>query len=203
MTVDNRLYAPAAARNAAAIVAALHPLMPSSGTVLEVASGSGEHGCLFAQTWPQLTFVLSDVDPVARRSIESWQRHSNVTNVAAVLSLDAAQVPWNAPPVAMVLCINMVHIAPWAACVGLMQGSASVLQPGGILTMYGPFYRQGVDTAPSNIAFDAALRAQDAAWGVRDLGDVTLCAQAAGLMHHATVAMPANNLMVVFKAPGP
>lgn len=199
MNVDHRLFAPAAARNAPYIVEALRPLMPANAQVLEIASGTGEHGCLFAQTWPSAAFTLSDPQPEARRSIAAWAHHLKLTNVA-VCEVDVThEARWPSAPIDLVVCVNMIHIAPWEACVALMAGASRVLKDNGCLFLYGPFRIAGKHTAPSNAEFDAALRAQDPAWGVRDLQAVASCAAKVGFTQHSAIDMPANNMVVSFK----
>jgi len=202
MTADARRFAPATQRNREPLLAVLRRVLPASGTVLEVASGSGEHAVYFAAALPSLTWQPSDPDPAALASIAAWTAHASLANVLPPLVLDAAADPW--PPVAAdaVLCVNLVHIAPWEACVGLMRGAARALPAGGALVMYGPYRVGGAHTAPSNAAFDADLRARDARWGVRDLEAVVEEARALGFAHLETVAMPANNLTVVYRRGG-
>jgi len=199
MTEDDRLYAPAAARNRDAIAAALRDVLPASGLVLEVASGSGEHIVHLAAQWPELRFQPSDPNPDAGRSIAAWIAASGLGNVAPPLRLDASAADWPITRADAVICINMIHIAPWSASVGLMQGAAAILPKDAPLYLYGPYKRDGAHTAPSNAAFDASLRAQDPAWGVRDLGEVTALALAAGFTTPRIIAMPANNLSLVFR----
>jgi hypothetical protein len=164
--------------------------------VLEVASGTGEHAAFFGAALPEVVWQPSDVDPAARASIAAWC--DDVPSVRPPLALDAAADPWPIDAADAVVCINMVHIAPWAACAGLLRGAAAVLAAGGPLILYGPYRVGGAHTAASNAAFDADLRAQDPAWGVRDLELVSALAARHGLAHRETVAMPANNLAVVF-----
>lgn len=193
---DARQHAPAAARNRDPILAVLRPLAPSGTRVLEVASGSGEHAAHFAAALPQARFQPSDPDPARRTSIDAWCEA--VPNVAPAIALDAATGPWPAGPFELVLCINMVHIAPWAAAEGLFAGAGRVLAPGGVLMLYGPFRRAGVPTAPSNEAFDASLRAQNPAWGLRDLAALDVLARAVGLAGPVVTEMPANNCCVAW-----
>jgi SAM-dependent methyltransferase len=196
---DARLYAPAAARNREPILAVLQRVLPTRGLVLEVASGSGEHAALLAAALPHLVWQPSDADPRARDSIAAFGAASGLANLRAPLALDAAASRWPVTSAAAVVCINMIHIAPWFACEGLMAGAGRILGTGGVLYLYGPFREDGRHTAPSNAAFDADLRARDPSWGVRDLGDVAALAARHGLGHVETVAMPANNRSVVFR----
>lgn len=194
---DSRLYAPATLRNREPILEALRPRLPPRGLVLEVASGTGEHAAYLAAALPHLAFQPTDPDPAHRASIAAWT--SDLPNVHPPLALDASAPDWPVRRAEAVLCINLVHIAPWAATEGLVAGSARVLPPGGPLVLYGPFKRDGRHTAPSNAAFDADLRARDPAWGVRDLGDVARLAGAAGFGAAEVVPLPANNLLVAFR----
>ncbi|MGF1628911.1 MAG: DUF938 domain-containing protein [Kiloniellaceae bacterium] len=204
---DGRLHAPATARNRSAIAGVLADWLPSRGRVLELASGTGEHALHFAAAFPQLAWQPSDPDPQHRRSIEAYRRADGGPNLLAPLDIDTAAADWPlAPPTdtafdAMVCC-NMIHIAPWAAAQGLFDGAARYLRVGGGLYVYGPFKRNGVHTAPSNAAFDASLRAQHPAWGVRDLEAVAALAAAAGLAAPRVAAMPANNLSLWFEKRG-
>lgn len=188
---DPRQHAPAAARNRDPILAVLRPLAPPGTVVLEVASGSGEHAAHYAAALPAVRFHPSDPDPARRASIDAWC--AAIPNVAPALALDATNGPWPTGPFGLVLCINMVHIAPWAAAEGLFAGAGRVLVPGGTLLLYGPFRRAGVPTAPGNEAFDASLRARNPAWGLRDLEALDALAKGAGLSGPVVTEMPANN----------
>jgi hypothetical protein len=194
---DPRREAPAVARNRDAILAVLRGILPAQGLLLEVASGSGEHALHLAPAFPGLTFQPSDPDPDARASIDAWC--AGVPNIRPALALDAAAPDWPVARADAALCINMIHIAPWAACEGLLRGAARILPAGAPLVLYGPFKRGGAHTAPSNAEFDASLRARDPAWGVRDLEAVAAEAAAAGFGAPAITAMPANNLSVAFR----
>jgi SAM-dependent methyltransferase len=197
---DPRQQAPAAARNRDPILAVLRPLVPPGATVLEIASGSGEHAAHFAAALPHATFHPSDPDPTRRASIDAWCAY--LPNVAPALPLDAATGPFPPGPYTLILCINMIHIAPWSAAQGLMAGAGRTLAPAGTLLLYGPFRRAGHPTAPSNDAFDATLRAQNPEWGLRDFEAVDALARAAGLAPPAITAMPANNLCVAWPRTG-
>jgi SAM-dependent methyltransferase len=199
MRRDARLYAPATARNRGPILDVLRRHLPPRGLVLEVASGSGEHVMHFAQAFPDLQFQPSDPDPDARASIDAWRAALALANVRPAIALDATAEPWPVEAADAVLCINMVHIASWAAAEGLVRGAARILPPGGALYLYGPYKRDGRHTAPSNEAFDRSLRAQNPQWGVRDLEAVTAVAEAAGFAEVVTVHMPANNLSLIFR----
>ncbi|SFJ23375.1 Protein of unknown function [Sphingomonas sp. NFR04] len=192
-----RRHAPATLRNRAAIATMLGELLPASGRVLEVASGSGEHCAYFAEHFPKLEWHPTDPDPDALASIAAWC--AGLANVRPPLALDAAAAAWPVAHADAVLCINMVHISPWAATLGLMAGAGRLLPPGGPLILYGPYREAGVPTAPSNEEFDQSLRARNAEWGLRLLNDVVAAAAAQGLAFDRRVAMPANNLIVAFR----
>ncbi|WP_066681839.1 DUF938 domain-containing protein [Sphingomonas sp. CCH9-E2] len=193
-----RKHAPATLRNREAIAAELATLLPRQGAVLEVASGSGEHAAFFAERFPDLIFVPSDPDAAARESIASWC--AGLANVAPPLAIDAAAGDWPIAAADAVLCINMVHISPWEATLGLLDGAARLLPPGGPLILYGPYRRADVPTAPSNEAFDRSLKERDPRWGLRDVADVTAAAEARGLRFGRLVEMPANNIMLIYHA---
>ena len=197
---DPRRFSPSAARNRDPILAVLRGHLPERGTVLEVASGSGEHIVHLAAAMGEgLTFQPTDADAAARASIDAWAQEMRCRNVLPALALDATAWPWPVAAADAVMCINMIHIAPWEATTGLMRGAAGVLPPGGLLYLYGPFTVGGIHTAESNADFDASLRARDPAWGVRDLAAVTAEANAAGFAAPEAVPMPANNLSLFFR----
>jgi hypothetical protein len=199
MTGDSRRRAPATERNRAPILAVLARILPDSGTVLEIASGTGEHVVHFATAFPALRWQPSDPDASARASIAAWRDASGLDNVAAPIALDAATPPWPIDAAAAVLAINMIHIAPWAAACGLVSGAGRLLPGGTPLYLYGPFRRDGHAFAESNTAFDRSLRDRDPAWGVRRLEAVAEIAAAAGFDLSDIIEMPANNLSVVFR----
>lgn len=191
---------PSTARNRQPILEVLAARLPAAAWVLEIASGAGEHAMFIAEALPGLRWAPSDPDPAARESIEAWRVKSGLTNLGEPLAIDAADPEtWPTEPVDAVVCINMVHISPWAATQGLMAGARRVLKPGGRLFLYGPYVEADVPTAPSNLAFDATLKARDPAWGLRSLADVTALAAGSGLELVERIAMPANNLIVVFE----
>ncbi len=196
---DPRIYRPHVARNRDPILDVLRRVLPGQGLVLEVASGSGEHAAYFAAHLPALTWQPSDPDPEALASIAAHRAAAGTPNLLAPLQLDVSAARWPVERADAVICNNMIHISPWSACEGLMAGAARTLPPGGVLYLYGPYKIDGRHTAPSNAAFDATLRAQNAAWGIRDLADVAALAERNGLTLTETVAMPANNLSVVFR----
>lgn len=198
MTPDARLFAPAVARNRDPLLAVLRPRLPRAGLVLEIASGTGEHLAALAALTPGLAFQPTDPDPAARASADAWARHLAAGNMRPALPLDAAAPDtWPVAAAEAMLCVNMAHISPWAATLGLLRGAARLLPPGAPLFLYGPFRRGGAHTAPSNAAFDESLRARDPAWGVRDLEAVA--AAAAGFRPPEIIPMPANNLTLVFR----
>ena len=190
---------PSTARNRDPILQVLRRCLRADATVLEIASGAGEHAVFFAEALPQVRWRPSDPDAAARTSIAAWRAEAGLTNLEAPVALDAADgFSWPAAPVDAVVCINMIHIAPWAAAEGLMAGAGRLLPTGGQLFLYGPFVEADVPTAPSNLAFDESLRDRNAAWGLRRLDEVVALAGAQGLRLAERVAMPANNLALVF-----
>jgi len=195
---DARLHAAAFDRNGDPIREKLRHILPQGGLVLEIASGSGEHIVHIARMFPHLTFQPSDPDPAARASIDAWCLHACVSNMRAALALDAA-ADWPLTYADAILCINMVHISPWAATEGLFRNAARILPPGGTLTLYGPFDRAGVPLAPGNAAFDADLRARNPAWGLRNLDALTRLA--AGFAPPEIIEMPANNIIATYLRP--
>lgn len=197
-SLDLRRIAPAAARNRDPILDVLRDLLPPSGVVLELASGSGEHIVHFARALPDLQWQPSDPSPDARASIAAWTAAEGLDNVAPPLALDAAG-EWPTMQADAILCINMIHISPWAATQGLMRGAGAILPSGGLLYLYGPYRRAGVPLEPSNAAFDADLRARNPEWGLRDLENVSACAAQHGLRVEAVLPMPANNLSVLLR----
>ncbi|HEY0621465.1 DUF938 domain-containing protein [Sphingomonas sp.] len=192
-----RKHAPATARNREAIAAVLDEVLPASGVVLEIASGSGEHCAFFAERFAGLHWQPSDPEPSALASIAAWC--VGLANVAPPLAIDAAAPDWPIERADALLCINMVHISPWEATLGLLDGAARVLVPGAPLILYGPYRRAEVETAPSNEAFDASLKARDPRWGLRDVAEVSAAAMARGLAFERLVEMPANNLMLIYR----
>lgn len=192
-------HAPATLRNRDAIAAVLADWLPPSGTVLEVASGSGEHAIHFAAAFPHLVWQPSDPDPAGLASIVAWRGEAGLSNVAPPLALDASASDWPVERADALLCINMVHISPWEATLGLFAGAARLLAPGAPLILYGPYTESDLPTAASNLDFDANLRARDPAWGLRDIDAVKAAARDAGLAFIEPRAMPANNLMLLFR----
>ena len=197
-TPDARLNFPATGRNSKAILEVLSRSLPTQGMVLEIGSGSGQHMAAFAKELPSLTWQTSDPDPRHRESIAAWIEHDKIGQPPP-LDLDARILPWPVVGVDAVVSINMIHIAPWEACLGLLDGAGRILPEGGVLFLYGPFMVGNTHTADSNARFDGSLKAEDPTWGVRNLDDVALEARSQGLHLVETVAMPANNLSVIFK----
>ncbi|PBN43146.1 DUF938 domain-containing protein [Sphingobium sp. D43FB] len=191
-------HAPATLRNRDAILAVLRAALPSTGRVLEVASGSGEHAVHFAAALPALDWQPSDPDPAALASIEAWRAEAGLPNLRAPILLDAA-ADWPIDRADAILCINMTHISPWDATVGLFTQGARLLPKGAPLVLYGPYFQADVAPAASNVEFDASLRARDPRWGIRALEDVGALATAQGFALDRVQAMPANNLTLIFR----
>jgi hypothetical protein len=197
---DGTLTSPSVARNREPILVVLRRALPPAGTVLEIASGTGEHAVHFASGLPHLNWQPTDRDPEALRSISAHRASADLPNLLAPLELDVTAPAWPVERADAVVSINMIHIAPWAAAEGLMAGAARLLGASGVLFLYGPFREDGRHTAPSNAVFDESLRARNPEWGVRDLRDVEALARRHGFELAERVAMPANNLAVVFRA---
>ena len=202
--MSEALVAPAVERNRDPILAVLRRVLPAHGSVLEIASGTGEHTAWFAEHLPGLVFQPSDLEERQRRSIVAWAAQRSLANVQPPLALDATASQWQLPePIARdlvaVLCINMIHISPWDATLGLFRNVGKALPAGGVLYLYGPYRRGGQHTAPSNAEFDRSLQARNPAWGVRALEDVVGAAAAEGFRLAETLEMPANNLSVVLR----
>ena len=198
-TSDSRQYRPHVARNRDPILDVLRRVLPPKSFVLEVASGSGEHAAYFAQNLPSIDWQPTDQDQQALASAAAHRAGAELPNLLPPLPLDVTAAQWPIDRADAVICCNMIHIAPWTACEGLIAGSARVLPTGGLLYLYGPYKIGGRHTAPTNQAFDERLRAQNPAWGIRDLDDVTALAARFGFALAETVPMPANNLSVIFR----
>ncbi|WP_054932538.1 DUF938 domain-containing protein [Paraburkholderia caribensis] len=194
-----RQHAPSAERNREPILAVLERVLPATGTVLEIASGTGQHAIHFAAALPDLVWQPSDLDGEARASIAAWTAHSGLTNVRPPLAIDVRDASWGIEAAAAIVCINMIHISPWASAQGLIGGAGRLLGPGGVLFLYGPYRRGGAHTAPTNAAFDDQLQRRNPAWGVRNMEDVVALAEAAGFDADEPIAMPANNFSLVFR----
>ncbi|MFT3780136.1 MAG: DUF938 domain-containing protein [Ottowia sp.] len=198
-------HSPAAERNRAPILARLHALLPPSGQALEIASGTGQHAAHFTAALPGWRWQPTDLGDALFDAIAGWSRETGARNVLPPRRLDVRDARWPSDdgprfgaPFDLVFAANLLHISPWESCAGLMQGAARHLSPGGLLVTYGPYLEDDVPTAPSNLAFDADLRARDPAWGLRRLADVAHEAARAGLALRGRHAMPANNLLLVF-----
>ncbi len=196
--VEAKKVAPAAARNRDAILAVLQGALPAQGTILEIASGSGEHIVHFAQSLPHLHWQPSDPAPAALASIAAWSAEAALANVASPVMLDVISPDWPFARADAILCINMIHIAPWAATLGLMAGAGRLLAPGAPLYLYGPFKEDDIPLASSNAEFDASLKARDPHWGLRHVNDVAAVAAKHGLALRKRLAMPANNVSLIF-----
>ena len=193
-------HSPAADRNKEPILAQLRQVLGQRGTLLEIASGTGQHAAWFAAALPEWTWQPSDADPAMLEVIAAHAAQAGVGNVLPPLHLDVTQPQWPLTgKVAAIFCANMIHIAPWEACVGLMAGAGRHLAPDGMLVTYGPYFERDVPTAPSNVAFDESLRARDPSWGIRQLDAVVAEAGRNGLTLAQRHAMPANNLLLVFQ----
>lgn len=200
--MTDKRHAPATLRNREPIRAVLADLLDDGTSVLEIGSGTGEHAAFFAGAFPGVTWQPSDPDPASRASIAAWAAEAGRPTLGPALALDVTAGPLPEALRArfdLVLAVNLIHIAPWAVCPALMAAAAQALKPGGRLMLYGPFMIDGAHTAPSNAAFDAQLRSTDPDWGVRDLGEVAAAASRQGLALERQVAMPSNNLSVIFR----
>ena len=203
--MNNLPFSPAAERNQAPILERLQAILPAQGSALEIASGTGQHAVWFAAGLPGWRWQPTDLETSALPAIDARVAGSGLARIAPALRLDVLAPQWPAedPPFSepfdAIYCANMLHIAPWAACTGLMRGAARHLAPGGVLITYGPYLEDGVPTSPGNLAFDASLRAQHADWGIRPLADVTEQAQRAGMALLQRHTMPSNNLLLVWR----
>ena len=210
-SLDLRRYAPATERNRTPILEILQQVLPPTGTILEISSGTGEHAVFMAPQLAPRYWLPSDPNPEARASIRAWQQSAPCDNMYLPIDLDTSNSQWlvesgelpncdlQQHPITAIVNINMIHIAPKSAYLGLFAGAKRILPIDGILYLYGPFKQVGVHTAPSNAAFDASLRSQNSAWGIRDLEEIVTVAQSHHLELQKVYPMPANNLSVVFK----
>ncbi|WP_144095373.1 DUF938 domain-containing protein [Croceicoccus sediminis] len=192
-------HAPATERNRAPIADALRAILPASGLVLEIASGTGEHAVHFASEFPMLEWQPTDVSDAALASIAAWRAESGLTNLLPPVKLDLAAGDCPVETAEAIFCANMTHIAPWAATVGLFALAGRILARGAPLALYGPFIEADTPTAPSNLAFDANLKARDPSWGLREVAAIDELATSNGLVRDARIAMPANNLILVYR----
>jgi len=196
---DHRRSAPHVARNAGPIAEVLREVLPERGLILEVASGSGEHALHFAREFPKLLWQPSEPEPAALRSIEAWRAEAGLFNLLPAVALDVRAADWPVAEADVILAINMIHISPWSATLGLLRGAARLLVPGAPLYLYGAYRQEGVETAPSNEAFDGSLRERDPEWGLRELEAVVAEAEERGFVLDKVIAMPANNLSVILR----
>ncbi|WP_245409941.1 DUF938 domain-containing protein [Pararhizobium haloflavum] len=196
---DKRPVSPSAERNKGPIADVLKRVLPNRGLVLEISSGTGQHVVHFARMMPHLTWQPSESDELCLEWIKQWIAAEARENILPPVRLDVTELPWQAGPAAAVVCLNMIHIAPWSATEGLVRGAQAVLGQGGILSLYGPYLRSGVHTSPSNVAFDRELRSRNPEWGLRHVEDVTRCAALHGFGQPELHEMPTNNLSLVFR----
>jgi hypothetical protein len=194
-----RRSAPAALRNREPIAEVLREWLPSSGLVLEIASGTGEHARFFAEHFPALEWQPSDIHEDALTSIAAWRAAAALPNLHAPVVLDASSPDWPIDRADALLSINMVHISPWASALGLLDGAVRILPVGAPLILYGPWLSDEFETAPSNLAFDADLKARDPLWGLRSVEDFAAAAKQRDLLLEQTRRMPANNLMLLLR----
>ena len=192
-------HAPATERNREPIAQVLASELPEKGRVLEVASGSGEHAVFFAGQFPGLKWYPSDPDEAALDSTAAWTEESGLPNIARPIFLDASAEDWSIDRTDAVLCCNMIHISPWQATEGLFRGSSRLLGNGAPLILYGPFVEAGVETAPSNLAFDQNLKGRNSAWGLRSLDAIDALAAKHGFDRTLRQEMPANNLILTYR----
>ena len=202
---DLRQFAPATQRNREPILEVLQRILPPTGTILEIASGTGEHAVFFAPRLPGRKWLPTDINNLSLASISAWIENSQSDKIYPPILLDVCANIWAIElenqylgEITAIVSINMIHIAPWSACLGLMAGAGRILPQNGILYLYGPFKQGNQHTAPSNAAFDEMLKSQNPEWGVRDLDDVIAAAKRQNLQWQETIQMPANNLSVVF-----
>ncbi|MBM09360.1 MAG: SAM-dependent methyltransferase [Magnetovibrio sp.] len=199
MAISARLDFPSTQRNAKPIIEVLRTLLPAEGKVVEIASGSGQHIMRFAQVFPGLVWQPTDIEPEHLRSIGAWT--NGLKNVMKPYVLDASALKWPIERSSAVICINMLHIAPWEATVGLFVGASKILDSGGLLYLYGPYKIDGQHTSESNACFDADLKSRDSTWGLRDVSEIIVTAAEVGLKFDTTIQMPSNNLSLIFKKP--
>ena len=198
-----RRHAPATARNRDFILEVLEAHLPSSGMVLEVASGTGEHTSYFATKFKGLTWQPTDLSDDNLITIEAWRAHVAAENILPARKLDVTEADWDlahlSAPLSAILAINLIHISPWAVAEALIAGAGDRLTSGGVLYLYGPYKRDGAHTSDSNASFDMTLKSRDPSWGIRDMEAVISLAMAAGFGAPEIVPMPANNFSLVFR----
>ena len=197
-TSDARRSAPAASRNVEPIGEVLAEWLPATGTLLEIASGTGEHAVAYAAQFPGILWQPSDCDDAPLASIAAWRSAADLPNLAPPLRIDVRESAWGIEHVDAIVAFNMVHISPWESSLGLLDGAAQLLTPGGLLILYGPWIQHDVETAPSNLMFDEDLKARDPQWGLRRVADFSREAEARGLFLEERRTMPANNIMLRF-----
>ena len=195
-------HAPATARNLGPLADVLGQELPDNGLVLEIASGTGEHAVFMARRFPALTWQPSDLDTGALASVDAWAEDAGLANLRPAIELDAARDKWPIDSVDAILCVNMLHISPWEATVGLFAAAGRILPSGAPLVLYGPFTEPDVETAQSNLAFDRSLKERNPDWGLRDIADLDGLARSSGLSRSARYPMPANNLTLVYRRIG-
>ncbi len=200
--MDARETAPSPERNKQPILEVLARVLPPRGLVLEIGSGTGQHVAHFARALPGLVFQPSEMDPERHASIEAWVAADRLSNVRPPLAIDVTDHPWPLSAADAVVCINVIHIAPWEATLALLTGAGAILPAGGVLVTYGPYRRGGAHTSAGNEAFDASLRARNPLWGVRDIDTVADAARGEGLLLQEVVPMPANNFTLVWRKSG-
>ena len=198
-TMGARRSAPAALRNREPIADVLREWLPARGLVLEIASGTGEHAVYFAEHFPNLVWQPSDLHPDALSSIAAWREESGLNNVREPIVVDASSPEWPIEHADAVLSVNMVHISPWSSALGLIAGASRLLPSGGPLILYGPWMKDDVETAPTNLDFDRDLRGRDPDWGLRRVEGFSAAAAKSGLQLIETRSMPANNLMLLLR----
>jgi hypothetical protein len=199
LSPDYLQYAPATERNSEPILTILQKILPQSGLLLEIAAGSGQHAAYFAPYFPRLTWQPSEPDPDCRASIAAWIGHVNAENINMPIDLDVTSFPWPISKADAIFSSNMIHITNWECCLGLMAGAGQILNPLGVLVLYGPFLLDGKETALSNVQFDNSLKKRNPNWGIRNLDKISRAAKACGLVCSDIIEMPANNLIVVLK----
>ncbi|MEO9468533.1 DUF938 domain-containing protein [Parasphingorhabdus sp.] len=197
--LEAQRHAPATLRNRDAIAAVLQDILPEQGTILEIASGTGEHAVYFGQKFPGITIQPSDPDPANCRSIRAWTKREAMTNILPPLPLDALSENWDVSAPAAILCINMIHISPWEATIGLFEKAKQLLQPGAPLFLYGPYFRADVPPAQGNLDFERSLKSRNLQWGIRDVADMDALATKTEFSQHDLIEMPANNISLIYR----
>ena len=197
--LDQKLHSTAAVRNCEPVWSVLSEILPERGTLLEIGSGTGQHGAAYAPRAPHIQWQPSDIDPRYTASVRAHQQEQPHANWLPPIHLDVTSQEWDIDAVDVIMSMNMIHIAPWEACVGLLQGAGKYLVPGGWLYTYGPYKIDGEHTSESNVAFDRSLKSRNPSWGIKDLEAIVSCAEEAGLRFDKKVAMPASNFSLLFQ----